>query len=44
MYVTQAKKRTLLEEKIVNLGLDQCLVKNKAELFKKENTVSKVSE
>ena len=29
----QAKKRTVLEDKIINLGMDCNLVKNKCELF-----------
>ena len=29
----QAKKRTRLEQKIMNLGMDNNLVKNKADLF-----------
>ena len=32
--VKQAEKRTRLEERIMNLGMDNNLVKNKADLFK----------
>jgi hypothetical protein len=34
--ITQSKKRSVLEEKIINLGLDHNLLKNQAELFSSE--------
>lgn len=39
--VRQSKKKTELEEKIMNLGLDNNLIKNKAELFRMDEQFEK---